>query len=244
MTTNNTTTLSGVGAAVPTLFDPVLQRGLAEKLRSEGARLLLAGGTTGRGESLTHAQRCVVTFACAIDDVFVITGVPWGAPDEELEELTHSGAGAFLSAPSVRSDIDDVLNENSRMKATGTTLIAYHHPGRHVPLDPSFYPQLALHGIPIKNSDPDPLVLAEMLKAGCTVFIGSTARLMDFNTGAVGVLSGLGGVMFEDVRKTTRGDVQAQARLLNFEEHVKEDRIAGVEELAELHAEAYLSDNA
>ena len=243
MTTNDTPTLYGIGAAVPTLFDPVLQRSLAEKLHSEGARLLLAGGTTGRGESLTHAQRCIVTFACAIDDVFVIAGVPWGAPDEELEELSNSGAGAFLSAPSERSDIDDVLNENSRMKAIGTTLIAYHHPGRHAPLDPSFYPHLALHGIPIKNSDPDPLVLAAMLKAGCTVFIGSTARLMDFNTGAVGVLSGLGGVMFEDVRKTTRGDVQAQARLLNFEEHVKEDRISGVEELAELHAEAYLSDN-
>lgn len=243
MTINDTPTLYGIGAAVPTLFDPVLQRGLAEKLHSEGARLLLAGGTTGRGESLTHAQRCIVTFACSLDDVFVIAGVPWGTPDAELEELSHSGAGAFLSALSVRSDVDDVLNEQSRMKAVGATLIAYHHPGRHSVLDPSFYPHLALHGIPVKNSDPDPQVLAAMLKAGCTVFIGSTARLMDFNTGAVGVLSGLGGVMFEDVRKTTRGDAQAQARLLNFEEHVKEDRIAGVEELAQLHAEAYLSEN-
>jgi dihydrodipicolinate synthase/N-acetylneuraminate lyase len=243
MTINDTPTLCGVGAAVPTLFDPVLQRGLAEKLHSEGARLLLAGGTTGRGESLTHAQRCIVTFACAIDEVFVIAGVPWGTSDTELEELTHSGASAFLSAPSVRSDIDDVLNEHSRMKAIGTTLIAYHHPGRHSPLDPSFYSHLASHGIPIKNSDPNPQVLSAMLTAGCQVFIGSTARLMDFQTGAVGVLSGLGGVMFEDVKKTAYGDVQAQARLMNFEEHVKEDRISGVEELAELHAEAYLSDN-
>ena len=243
MTTNDTPTLCGVGAAVPTLFDPVLQRGLAEKLHSEGARLLLAGGTTGRGESLTHAQRCIVTFACAIDDVFVIAGVPWGTSDTELEELTHSGARAFLSAPSERSDIDDVLNENSRMKALGATLIAYHHPGHHAPLNPSFYPHLALHGIPVKNSDPDPQVLSAMLEAGCAVFIGSTARLMDLKTGAVGVLSGLGGVMFEDVRKTAHGDIQAQARLLNFEENVKANRIAGVEDLAELHAEAYLSDN-
>ncbi len=243
MTTNDIPTLSGVGAAVPTLFDPVLQRGLAEKLHSEGARLLLAGGTTGRGESLTHAQRCIVTFACALDDVFVIAGVPWGTSDTDLEELTHSGASAFLSAPSARSDINDVLNEHSRMKAIGATLIAYHHPGHHTPLDPAFYPHLATQGIPIKNSDPNPQVLSAMLTAGCQVFIGSTARLMDFHTGAVGVLSGLGGVMFEDVRKTANGDIQAQARLLNFEEHVKENRIAGVEELAELHAEAYLSEN-
>lgn len=243
MTINDMPALYGIGAAVPTLFDPVLQRGLAEKLHSEGARLLLAGGTTGRGESLTHAQRCIVTFACAIDDVFVVAGVPWGTSDIELEELSRSGAGAFLSAPSVRSDIDDVLNENSRMKALGATLIAYHHPGRHVPLDPSFYPHLALRGIPVKNSDPDPQVLNAMLDAGCRVFIGSTLRLMDFNLGAVGVLSGLGGAMFKDVKKTAHGDTRAQMRLLNFEEHIKADRIAGVEELAALHAEAYLADN-
>lgn len=244
MTTNASSSLSGIGAAVPTLDDVVLQRALAEKLHSEGARLLLAGGTTGRGEDLTHERRCLVTFACALDDVFVIAGVPWGTPDTELEELCHSGAGAFLSAPSPRSDIADVVNEHSRMKALGAALIAYHHPGRHTPLDPSFYPHLASNGIPVKNSDPDPQVLNAMLNAGCQVFIGSTARLMDFNLGAVGVLSGLGGVMFQDVRKTAHGDAQAQRRLLNFEEHIKADRISGVEDLAQLHAEAHFAESA
>jgi dihydrodipicolinate synthase/N-acetylneuraminate lyase len=234
MTGSPSTPPRGVGAALPTLLDAagnvdmVLHTALARHLAGT-VDVLLLGGTTGRGGTLTHAQRVALLHASAGDATLLCGSAPV-VTDDELAELATAGAWGLLVAFPAGTPDDAVVAHRDRLARHNLGLVAYHHPSHHDPIPTAWYELLAANGIPVKDSDPDQDVLDAMLGAGLHVLVGSTARLPDANR-AAGVLSGLGAVCASDVAAAYRGDKDAHARLVEFERAAAADRIGTVERM-------------
>jgi len=237
-------TLSGLGAALPTLLDPDhrvdadLQRRLAQRVVANGAEVLLVAGTTGRGAELSLATKAALVELTTPAGVPVVCGVNAGVDPASLDRLASVGAAAVLVALDLEAGLPAAHRLVQQVRSTGMECLAYHHPGHQHLLPPAWYETLASWQVPVKNSDPDEATYDAMRAAGLQVFVGATALLPKASTGAVGVLSGLGSVLLAEVRAAASGDVEAHARLLAVEQAFGSRRITEVEQRARLLASA------
>lgn len=228
-------TLTGVGAAIPTLRTPdgavdrAAHLALGRSLRRQGASMLLVAGTTGGGARCTHTDR--VDLLESTDGVTVV-GVPEHVTDRELVELQRAGASAVLVHVDPTGGTEAVQRLRDRVADAQLVLVGYHHPSHYAPMPGAWFADLANEHIPVKNSDPDPGVFATMLDAGVHMLVGSTHRLHDVRRGAAGVLSGVAAVRFADVAAAVGGDTDAQARLVAWEQQIAAHRIAAIESAA------------
>jgi dihydrodipicolinate synthase/N-acetylneuraminate lyase len=237
-TQTHTPFLSGLGAAIPTLragggttgaIDEPGTASLVKFLVHSGVDLVLAGGTTGRGSTLTFEERRELAeiVSAVVPEIRVIIGVPHGTGDEELGALGSVCDAVLVAFPgAVRPG--EVVSMRDRARAAGVALVAYHHPSEHDPLNPELYPVLAGEEIQVKNSDPDPGVFAAMQHAGVSMLVGSSRNLLRaYRTH--GVISGIASVRPELVRLALAGDLDAAAEILHLEQTWSKDRLGRIE---------------
>lgn len=232
-----TALITGIGAAVPTLrlstgaIDHVAHQLLAAHLSAAKAKAILVAGTTGRGGSLSMSDRLDLTHA-STGPVPVIVGVEPEISQEHVIDLAHAGAKALLVAFRSGADLQEAIELLSLCRTNGLEMIAYHHPSVHDPLPRQWWPALRELFVQVKNSDPDPQMLQDMINAGLSVLVGSSARLID-SYRATGVLSGIASVRFDLVEASADGDLDAHADLMTLEASLP-DRISEIEHRARL----------
>lgn len=230
-------TLSGIGAAVPTIvndhntIDTDAQRRLAHHLRHQGAKLILVAGTTGRGTTLNGWQRAELVDSCA-GVLPVICGIPPRAINE-IPLLHGCGATGALIGFSEGTPLADVISAHDVCQNAGVTMIAYQHTAHNVFVPSNWWPTLIDNGILIKNSDSDMGNLTAMCASGAGVFVGATTHLADVRRiGAIGALNGAASIMFPDALGAINGDIDAIDRLTAWELDAKDGRIRAIEQAA------------
>jgi dihydrodipicolinate synthase/N-acetylneuraminate lyase len=212
-------------------IDRVAHQLLASHLTAANAKAILVAGTTGRGGSLSMSDRLDLTHASS-GTLPVIVGVEPEISQEHVIELAHAGAKALLVAFRSGADLQEAIELLSLCRTNGLEMIAYHHPSVHDPLPRQWWPALRELFVQVKNSDPDPQMLRDMLDAGLSVLVGSSARLID-SYRAAGVLSGIASVHFDLVEASADGDLDAHADLTALEASLT-DRISEIEHRARL----------
>jgi dihydrodipicolinate synthase/N-acetylneuraminate lyase len=230
--------VGGLGVAVPTLrtqqhsIDQGAHAALADFLHRASVKTVLVGGTTGRGGMLSFQERLelAVCHKSAVPQHDVIVGAPPSISSAQLRELSPYAKAVLVAFPAVW-ETEEILAFADRASRANISLIAYHHPSAHPPLNERHYAALSQAHIQVKNSDPDPAVLQAMLDAGISVLVGSSARLIDAHH-AAGVLSGMGSIHPDLVAASLAGDLDAHAELMHQEALHAADRIAHVERTA------------
>jgi dihydrodipicolinate synthase/N-acetylneuraminate lyase len=230
--------VGGLGVAVPTLrdefgsIDQDAHAALARFLERSSVQTVLVAGTTGRGSMLSFHERLelAVCHKAAAPSTDIVVGAPPAISSAQMHELSAFAKAVLVAFPQVWQT-EEILGFADRAARANISLIAYHHPSAHPPLDPRHWQALADAHIQVKNSDPDPLVLQHMLETGLSVLVGSSRCLLNAHS-ASGTISGMGSIHPDLVAACMEGDLDAHATLMHEEALHAHDRIEYVERTA------------
>ena len=230
-------TLHGIGAAIPTLaddrgaIDTNAHQKLARHLKTQGAQLILVGGTTGRGNTLGVLQR-IALCETTTPTLPVICGIPHDRTNQ-IEQIAKTGAKAALIGWPHNTPVDNILHTNTICQTHGLQLVCYQHTAHNVHINPNWATEMAKHGIMAKHSDPTANLAKHLAQQGVGVFIGSTQLLPHTNEiGAIGVLNGAASIMFPTAHAATNGDNTAHQQMLDWETTQHANRIGAIEHTA------------